>query len=333
MSSLFGFIAVPLGWLMKVIYDIVGNYGIALLLFTLVTKIILFPLSIKQQKSTAKMSAYQPMIQEIQKKWANDKNRQQEELMKLQQEYGFSPTAGCLPMLVQFPILFGLIEVIYRPVQYILQVPQAVLEQCGEMLRSAGVTITAYADTAVISAIQNGTMDFSGVLTAQQIEAIDKFDFKLFGVMDLTQIPEFGFNLLVLIPILSAVSMIISQIVTMKMSGQEMQGSMKMMPYMMCVMFLFFGFSVPTGVSLYWIYTNLFGLVQSVILKKMYDPDKMKEQIMADIEEKKKNRKKKKQVTIKSQDGTDQVKEVNDAELARIRLAKARELEEERYKD
>ncbi|MDD3428894.1 MAG: YidC/Oxa1 family membrane protein insertase [Oscillospiraceae bacterium] len=333
MSSLFGFIAVPLGWLMKVIYDIVGNYGIALLLFTLVTKIILFPLSIKQQKSTAKMSAYQPMIQDIQKKWANDKNRQQEELMKLQQEYGFSPTAGCLPMLVQFPILFGLIEVIYRPVQYILQVPQAVLQECGEMLKAAGVTITAYADTAVISAIQNGTMDFSGVLTAEQINAIDKFDFKLFGMLDLTQIPKFGFNLLVIIPILSAVSMIISQIVTMKMSGQEMQGSMKMMPYMMCVMFLFFGFSVPTGVSLYWVYTNLFGLVQSVILKKIYDPEKMKEQVMADIEEKKKNRKKKKQVTVKTENGTDELKEVNDSELARIRLAKARELEEERYKD
>ena len=95
-----GFLAPLLGIIMEWIYKLIPSYGWTLIIFTLLTKILMFPLSVKQQKSTARMSAYQPMMQEIQKKWANDKNRQQEELMKFQQETGMSMTAGCLPMAV-----------------------------------------------------------------------------------------------------------------------------------------------------------------------------------------------------------------------------------------
>ena len=98
----------PLGYVMEWIYKLLPSYGWDIIIFTLLTKILMFPLSVKQQKSTARMSAYQPMMQEIQKKWANDKNRQQEELMKFQQETGMSMTAGCLPMAVNFLVLFGL---------------------------------------------------------------------------------------------------------------------------------------------------------------------------------------------------------------------------------
>ena len=108
MSSLFNIIAVPLGWVMKIIYEVVKNYGLTIILFTLVTKILMFPLAIKQKKSTIKMAAFQPMIAEIQKKYATDKVKQQEEMARLQQEHGFSMTSGCLPLLIQMPILFGL---------------------------------------------------------------------------------------------------------------------------------------------------------------------------------------------------------------------------------
>ena len=94
MSAILNLIATPLGWLMNIIYQVVGNYGVTLILFTLLTKVILFPLAWNQKKSTIKMSAFQPMINDINKKYANDKMKQQEELTRLQQENGFSMTSS-----------------------------------------------------------------------------------------------------------------------------------------------------------------------------------------------------------------------------------------------
>ena len=128
-----GFLGGPLGYVMEFIYKfIVSDYGLSLVLFTIVLRVLMFPLRIKQQKSTAKMSAYQPMILEIQKKYAKDKNKQQEELMKLQEEYGYSPTAGCLPMVLNFVVIFGIIEVVYRPLTYILHLPAEVITAAAD---------------------------------------------------------------------------------------------------------------------------------------------------------------------------------------------------------
>ena len=126
-SSIWGIIAIPLGFIMRYCYILFADvlkfplaYVFALLLFTIITRAILFPLSLKQQRSTAIMGLYQPLIDEINKKYEKDPQKKQEEMAKLQQEYGFSPTAGCLPLLIQFPILFGLIEVIYKPLTYMI---------------------------------------------------------------------------------------------------------------------------------------------------------------------------------------------------------------------
>ena len=149
MSTLLAIIAVPLGWLLRMIYETVGNYGVALILFTLFTKILLFPLSIKQQKSTAKQAAYQPMINEIRKKWANDQQRQQTELQKLQEEYGFSPTAGCLPLLIQFPIMFGLIDVIYKPLRYVIGLSDAAIKAATDVAGKM-MTLSTYSPQSTI---------------------------------------------------------------------------------------------------------------------------------------------------------------------------------------
>ena len=313
-----GFLAPLLGIIMEWIYKLIPSYGWTLIIFTLLTKILMFPLSVKQQKSTARMSAYQPMMQEIQKKWANDKNRQQEELMKFQQETGMSMTAGCLPMAVNFLVLFGLIEVVYRPLQYILRVPKELIDKAVELANSAlGMNLMANNFTVqndIINAVKSSP---DGI--------------------DLSRVPHFAFDaaslMLMIIPILSVVTMILSQIITMKMSGQEMQGAMKWMPWIMSLMFVYFGFTVPVGFSLYYTASNVVMLVQSIILKKMYDPEEMKKQVQAEIEAKRAEKKKKKQVKVTTDDGREQVKEVSEAELARIRLARARELDEERYKD
>ena len=110
--GIIGFLAVPLGYVMRAIYGAVQNYGVAIILFTALVKVCLLPLTIHQQKSTAKMSVFSPMIQDIQKKYAKDQERAQEEMMKLQEEYGFSPTAGCAPMGLNLLIMFGVIELV-----------------------------------------------------------------------------------------------------------------------------------------------------------------------------------------------------------------------------
>ena len=329
-----GFLAPLLGIIMEWIYKLIPSYGWTLIIFTLLTKILMFPLSVKQQKSTARMSAYQPMMQEIQKKWANDKNRQQEELMKFQQETGMSMTAGCLPMAVNFLVLFGLIEVVYRPLQYILRVPKELIDKAVELANSAlGMNLMANNFTVqndIINAVKSSPDVFSSVFSADQIASISDFNFMFLGI-DLSRVPHFAFDaaslMLMIIPILSVVTMILSQIITMKMSGQEMQGAMKWMPWIMSLMFVYFGFTVPVGFSLYYTASNVVMLVQSIILKKMYDPEEMKKQVQAEIEAKRAEKKKKKQVKVTTDDGREQVKEVSEAELARIRLARARELD------
>ena len=111
----------PLGYVMEWIYKLIPNYGWDIILFTLLITIIKIPLQLNQQKSMAKMSAFQPMIADIQKKYRDKPDKQQEELMKLQ-EQGYKPTAGCMPMLVNFLVMFGVIEVVYRPLQRIFHI-------------------------------------------------------------------------------------------------------------------------------------------------------------------------------------------------------------------
>ena len=102
------FLAVLIGPLVKILYSFIGNYAATMIVATLILKLLLFPLSIHQQKSTAKMSVFQPLITEIQQKYKNDPQKQQEELMKLQQEHGYNPMGGCIPMLIQMPILIAM---------------------------------------------------------------------------------------------------------------------------------------------------------------------------------------------------------------------------------
>ncbi len=331
-----GFLAIIFGPIMEWIYRFIPNYGWALIVFTLLVNLVLLPLRIKQQKSTARMSAFQPKMQEIQKKYAKDKNRQQEELMKFQQEYGFSMTAGCMPMALNFLFIFGIIEVVYRPLQYILGVSQDVIAQMVEIANSTlgeSLVATDYrVQSALINLVKSNGEAFSSVL-GDKLADVQNFQMMFFGI-DLGQTPLSSWpSIAIIIPILSVVTMIIVQVITMKMSGQEMSGSMKALPWIMSIMFGYIAFTIPTGFSLYYTVSNIASFIQSLIAKRIYDPEKVKAQVEAEIEAKRAEKKKKKQVKIKSESGETVMKEVSEAELARIRLARARAIDEERYKD
>ncbi len=116
------YIEIFFGATLRLFYSLINNYGAAIILFTLLVKLALFPLDLKQRKSMARMQKVQPVLNQLQKKYANDKEKLNQEIMKVYKEYKVSPTSGCLPMLIQIPIIFALYWVLRQPITYMLGV-------------------------------------------------------------------------------------------------------------------------------------------------------------------------------------------------------------------
>ena len=330
----------PLGYVMEWIYKLLPSYGWDIIIFTLLINIVKIPLQLSQQKSMAKMSAFQPMMMEIQTKYKDKPEKQQEEMLKLQQDYGYSPTAGCVPMLLNFLVMFGVIGVVYNPLERIFHISAAALTAAGEALTASGVTFTAITrDTTIISQlIAGGNSALAGCFTAEQIATITEFSQHMtFLGIDLTRVPKIGLSLDIVLPLLSVITMFLSTHISMKASGQQMQGSMKLTMYMMPLMYLFFCFTYPLAFSLYYVISNIVMTVQTQVMRKVYDPDKMRKEIEAQIAEKKKQEKRGvKNTTVKVTDpktGKTTEKNISASEMNKRRLEYARQLDEERYKD
>lgn len=325
-----GFLAMILGPLMRMLYQMIPNFAVTMIVFTVIIKLLMLPLMIKQQKSMAKMSVFTPMVNEIQQKYKNNQEKMQEEMIKLQQEYGYSPTAGCLPMLVNMLVLFGMVEVVYRPVQYILGIPKDTISAACTAL---GIANNGAAfQTSLIEAIHAGLA--SGVdtgLTTEQLSSIANFNTSFLG-MDMCAIPGFSFSLIMIFPIIAAVTMCISQVLSTKMSGQQaqIQGSMKVMMWGMNIMFVFMCFQMPVGFSLYYGTSNIFMMLQTVLTYKVYNPEKFKAQYEAEVAAKRAAKKEVKTVTVE-EGGKKVEKNVNKRQLDQMRLEYARKLDAEKY--
>ncbi len=277
---MFDIIWAPLGWIMYAIYEVVKNYGIALIVFTIIIKAVLFPLSIKQQKSTARMASFQPKIAELQKKYGKDKQRLQQEQMKLYEQEGYNPAAGCLPMLLQFGVLFGIIDVVYKPLKHLIRVPADVIANAEKLVTEIIGKPSSSAQLMVIKTIQDnvsGADKLLALFTPEQAENIRNFNMYFLG-LNIGETPTMGWNLLIIIPILSCLTAYITSWVSNKQQekmGQTIQKSMKYMLYFMPLMSLWFGFSLPAGVGVYWIISNIAAIAQTIILGKMYPPHKL----------------------------------------------------------
>ena len=261
-------LGVPLGYVMEWIYNLIPNYGWDIIIFTIVIRLLSIPLQLNQQKSMAKMSAFQPMIMDIQTKYKDKPEKQQEELMKLQQDYGYKPTAGCLPMLLNFLVMFGVIGVVYNPLERIFHISAAALTAAGEALTASGVAFTAITrDTTIIAQVLAGNSGLLQCFTEAQIATITEFSQHMsFLGIDLTRVPQIGLSLDLVLPLLSVITMFLSTHISMKASGQQMQGSMKVTMYLMPLMYLFFCFTVPCAFSLYYVISNVIMTVQTLSL-------------------------------------------------------------------
>ncbi len=350
LGSLWGLIAIPLGLIMKYCYIFVNDilhmplaYVFALFLFALTTKILMFPLSLSQQKSSAKMAAFQPMIQEINRTYAKDATKRNEETQKLYQEVGYNPMSGCLPMLVQFPIIFGLVEVIYKPLTYMLRMPSDVIAALTKIVQDNGLTGAniRFIENDIISAVKTSEGLFSGIgsESLKYIAQLKDLDMSI-GNINLWEKPQVAFSLMLLIPLFSIATMALSSVISMKTSGQsDSQAGRSGMTMMISSALLFgvFSFTYPAAFSLYWGFQNLIIIGQSYLLRKICDPKVLKQQA---IEEMKAKRAAKKNagkaitaVKVKNENGEVVDKTLSTSELNKFRLQKARELDLQRFAD
>ncbi len=282
----------PLGFVMMGLYFVSGNkYALALSLFTLVIKLALLPLSIKQQKEQAKMAVYQPKLQAIQKKYANNRERYNEEIQKLYQEEGYNPMSGCLPTLIQFPILFGVIDVVYKPLYHILRMGNDAINELVAIAESAGYSFgqSYYTQIKLIDAVKTDPEIFSAA-NAEIIQKISEFDMNLFG-LNLGEVPQFaltygeGFNWYLLIPLFAGLFQLAGTVFMQKSNPQQQgAGAMNIMLYIMPLFSVYIGFIVPAGVGFYWALSAALQLVQTAFMHVFYNPKKMAAEIEAQIE-------------------------------------------------
>ncbi len=246
----------PLGYIIKLIYSFTGNYGVSIILFTIITRIILLPLSIKQQKSLSKTQKLSPLLEELKKKYKNDKDKLNQETVKLYQKYKINPMGGCLPLIIQLPILFGLIQVIYKPVSYIMGL-------------NVDEVLTRFPDVSP-----------TGLVQIELAKRLGEINFNFMGI-DLSAIPNYTvISVLWIIPLLAAFATYLtgkvsanSQATNSGGANDQAQQMSKSMTTIFPIMTLFFTFTMPVAASLYWFTSSIVQVIQQYVLTKVIRSD------------------------------------------------------------
>ena len=295
-------ITVPFGWLLGVLYDLTSNYGVAMILFALIVQAVLTPINAKSKKSMMKMSRLQPRIQDIQRRYAHDQQKQNEEIQKLQQEEGASMgMGGCLWSFVPLLILFPLFTVIREPITYILGESAEVTAQIIATVKALAPDLFSsnnyYDQVIAASAISQYAAEIQAAIPGISTETLAGINFDFFGV-NLGAIPQFNIFSATwawdwahigafLIPIISAASQVLQMWISQKtndslvtnekgVQDKEMAANSqtaqtnKMMMWMMPMMSLWIGFTVSAGLSLYWFIGGVFRMVTDPIMTKHY---------------------------------------------------------------
>ena len=287
--SIWATITKPFAWLMVKLYELTGNYGVAVILFALAVNLILTPFMAKSKKSMMRSTRLQPRIQELQKRHEGNPQKLNQEMQNLYREEGVNPMSGCLWSLIPFPILIALYSVIRQPLSKMMHLSaEAVTSLTEWVTNNAGFVASsksAYTEIEVMNSIhQNWDAvtaalgDFSGKLM--------NLDYSFLG-LNLGQQPSFKFWAfdwsnkaiwlpalgLFLIPIISAflswLSMKISTMTTPQVDKQQAQTNKSMMLVMPLVS-LWICFTMPAALGVYWILNSVCGIVRDVVLTKIY---------------------------------------------------------------
>ena len=288
-SSIGYIICIPFAWLVRLFYTLTGSYGLAIILFTLVVKLIMLPFQVKSKKSMMRMNRMNGKIQEIQKKYANNQAKMGEEMQKLYAEEGVSPMSGCLWSFLPLPILLALYSIMRQPITHVMMISKDTAAGLVEKAAAAGVDITNIATVkdGVTQFTAYGQINLVKAITSQAPEVVDgldkwiHLDFSFIG-LDLAATPtsvfgSFSFSWavigLILIPILAGGFQLLMSIYTMRTQPQQGANgaSMKGMMYMMPLMSVYIAFIMPAALGIYWIAQSVFSLIQEVIMTKFFN--------------------------------------------------------------
>ena len=295
MSTIGYYICVPFAWLVRLFYNLTNSYGVALILFTLVIKLIMLPFQMKSKKSMMRMSRVSGQMQELQKRYAKNQAKLQEEMQKLYEEEGVNPMSGCLWSLIPFPILIALYSIIRQPITHFMMLSKDVLQTVVQSAADAGVNLTniVMMDKATgTPALKDGLYQLASYGQINLVKSVQEmglstpegwFDMNYnFLGLDLTATPweyvkNFTFTWavigVILIPILAGLSQFVFSKLTMKTQPQaDAAGgaSMKSMMYMMPLMSVYIAFIMPAALGVYWIAQSVFSLIQEAILNKTF---------------------------------------------------------------
>ncbi len=274
MEKIFNIINIPLGWLLDFIAGLFnGNFAAAVFIFTLFINLLFIPITIKSQKSSVDQMRIRPKLEELKKKYGDDKQKYSAAMQELYQEEGVSMSGGCLPMIFRMLIMFSIYYLIMSPLTYLTNLDASVINSAKEALELVGNNV----ELKIIDAVQTGKYASPEIL-----RAIETIDFNFFGI-DLTETPKFSldifnsFRLIWIMPLLAFASQMLSSFLSMVMQKRDnpmapnMMGMMLMMPLISLV----FGFTLPGGVTFYWACSSLVGGLIQVGVQYFYGPNKM----------------------------------------------------------
>ena len=300
-------VTVPFGYLLDWLYQFTNNYGVALILFAVLVKLILLPVTAKSKKSSMKMSRLTPRLNEIREKYANDPQKQNEAMTALYKEEGVSMAGGCLWGFVPLLILIPLYTVVRQPIVYMLHETAEVAEQIVQIIKTAAPDLfsaNSYYDQLIAAQqIPNYAGAIQAAIPEISADTLEGVKFTFLNI-DLSTVPSFNIFAwktydwptigAFLIPLLSAGSQVLSMFVSMKQNNSvvtdkngvhdaetaknsQANQSGKTMMWMMPLMSLWIGFTVPAGLSLYWFVQGIVSLGMDVLLtqkyRKIYDAE------------------------------------------------------------
>ena len=270
-------ITVPFAALLRWFYEFTSSYGISLILFALVIKLIFFPFQLKGKKGMMRMGALSKKQQELQKQYANNQRKYQEEVQKLYQEEGVNPMSGCLWSFLPLLILMPLYSIVYQPITHFMGLSTEAMDTLRETAVSLGFTATggAYEQIFLTDFIHQNWEKFQGA-----VDGLINVDFSFLG-LDLSQTPTSMFTSftltwgcigVILIPIVAAALQLVSSMVMTRTNGQtpEQNKQMRTMNLLMPLMSLWFCFMMPAAMGVYWIVNSVLMTLQEGTLGRYY---------------------------------------------------------------
>lgn len=300
-SSLFGYI-------LNFIYELVKNYGLAIIIFSIILKIILLPLSIKQQKTMKKTAKVQEKMKELQEKYKNDQMKLNQEMMDLYKRENLSPFSGCLTSIIQIVLLFAMFGLVRSPLTYMKKVDNNVLGEVQRYIQTQeniGVS-QSYPQISIVKYVSDNKDKIIEISKEENQEEKDQINLNdlyinmnFFG-LDLSNIPQENWNnpTVFIIPVLYVLTSIISMKITTKMTSannkdndlievkkeenkekepdaQEMTEQMnKSMSWFMPIMAVSISLIAPLGLALYWLVNNVLMIAERLIINKFLESDK-----------------------------------------------------------